>query len=45
MKISEVITLIKTLEERIAVVEKDLARIYELQEVFKECIEANPHGR
>lgn len=37
--------MIKTLEERIAVVEKDLARIYELQEVFKECIEANPHGR
>lgn len=39
-KISEVRGLIKSLEERIAAVEKDLVRIYELQDLFKKCIEA-----
>jgi len=36
--------LIKILEERIAVVERDLIRICELQELFKKCVEASSHG-
>ncbi|MEM3924069.1 MAG: hypothetical protein QXZ48_07280 [Zestosphaera sp.] len=42
--ISEVSDLIKILEERIAVIERDLIRIYELQELFKKCVEASSHG-
>ncbi|MEM1898944.1 MAG: hypothetical protein QXN90_00055 [Zestosphaera sp.] len=40
--VSEVSDLIKFLEERIAVIERD--RIYELQELFKKCVEASSHG-
>ncbi|MEM0015173.1 MAG: hypothetical protein QXX81_00865 [Zestosphaera sp.] len=43
-RVEKVRILIKALEERITMVEKDLARIYELQGVFKKCIEANSHG-
>lgn len=43
-KISEVKSLIKSLDERIAMVERDLVRIYELQELLKKCVEAGDSG-
>lgn len=43
-RINEVRDLIKTLEEGIATVEKDLVRIYELQDLFRKCVEAGFNG-